>query len=266
MWSCLSLVALAAAPAPVKLGTAPFAHVGLAAETASLLQDTLVNRLSSRPGFEVVTPADIAATLGLERQRALLGCADDGTSCAVELAGALGVDGLITGSVGRVGQSFVLNVKVVSARDARPLFVHASKALATEGLLLEEAVTVADLIAAQLTPASPGGARESPAWPPWLLVGGGALVAGGGVVFAALASTRLDVLDGRAQLPIGTTPEAVRDQGKLFQGLGIGLIAGGGAMILGGILWKAAAPRAPVSAQLAVGREGAFASVRVELK
>lgn len=50
-------------------------------------------------GLKVMTGRDIGAVLGLERQKQLLGCMDDSTSCSAELAGALGVGALVVGTV-----------------------------------------------------------------------------------------------------------------------------------------------------------------------
>lgn len=64
----------------------------------------------------VVSGAEISAMLGFEKQRQLLNCSE--TSCVTDLAGALGVDYLTLGTVGRVGDTFVVSLKLVDARHA----------------------------------------------------------------------------------------------------------------------------------------------------
>lgn len=81
---------------------------GVEPQTVALFTDALVGELRRGPGLTVMTAADVAAVLGHERQRQLLGCSD--ASCLAELGGALGADRIVHGSVGRVGGSLVVNL------------------------------------------------------------------------------------------------------------------------------------------------------------
>lgn len=264
MVSLLLGVVLATTPPLPRLAATGFQRAGLSPEVARLVEDALVNRLVATRAVLVTTQADVAAALGLERQRQLLGCSDESTSCLAELAGALGVDGVLTGSIGRVGDRFQLNVKVTSARDARTLFVYASPALESEGRLLDEAGVAARAIADHFEALPGARADRATGWAPWLLAGAGAAVAVTGGLFAGLAAGDLAALR-TGELPTGATPETVRDQGQLRQGLALGLLAGGGLALLSGALWKALAPGAPVEASLGVEPGGASALVRVPL-
>jgi TolB-like protein len=78
-------------------------------DTADLFCDSLVGELRKRPGLQVSDRADIAAVLGAEREKQLLGCADG--QCMAELGGALGAEYIVRGDVGRVGK--VLKVHLV---------------------------------------------------------------------------------------------------------------------------------------------------------
>ena len=93
------------------------ARGGISPDTAALFTDSLVDALRHSPGTTVLGDADIAAALGLERQKQLLGCTDD-KACLTEIGGALGVDRLIHGSVGRVGGSLVVNITSIDPRTA----------------------------------------------------------------------------------------------------------------------------------------------------
>jgi hypothetical protein len=84
------------------------ARGGLNPETVQLFTEALVAELRRQPGTTVLSDQDISAALGLERQKQLLGCGD--ASCLTEIGGALGVDRLIHGSVGRVGESLVVTL------------------------------------------------------------------------------------------------------------------------------------------------------------
>ncbi|MBK7858671.1 MAG: hypothetical protein IPJ65_08625 [Archangiaceae bacterium] len=81
---------------------------------AAAFSDMMVTAIDSRQAFIVVSSKDIAAMLGIERQKQLLGCSDD-TSCMSELANALGTDFVMLGSVGKVGDSYLVSTRLVEA-------------------------------------------------------------------------------------------------------------------------------------------------------
>jgi hypothetical protein len=95
------------------------AKTGIEPKTAELYTDALVGELRRHPRVRVVSPSEIAAAIGLERQKQLLGCTE--TSCLAEIGGALGADRLVSGSLGRLGGSLVVNLSSVDARTARPV-------------------------------------------------------------------------------------------------------------------------------------------------
>jgi len=91
------------------------ARQGVGTDVAALLADSLtVNLRKSQRFSRVVAASELAETLGYEQQKQAANCED--TSCLVEIAGALGVDLLIFGNVGRVGTLWVINLKMVNAR------------------------------------------------------------------------------------------------------------------------------------------------------
>ena len=57
--------------------------------------------------------------LGLERQKQLLGCSED--SCLAEMAGGLGVDYVLVGSLGKIGAVLQLNMKIIDSKKSRVL-------------------------------------------------------------------------------------------------------------------------------------------------
>jgi hypothetical protein len=134
---------LVCAAAPLKLATVGFSQVGLSDAQAGFYAEHFSTKLSEEPNVRITTPKDMAALLGIEKQKQLLGCSDQSSSCMAELAGALGADGLITGQVAKVGKRFQLNLKVIAGDGSRTLFVHSSKLLASEEDLVEELNSVA---------------------------------------------------------------------------------------------------------------------------
>jgi hypothetical protein len=141
---------LLTAGAPIKLAAVGFTQIGLSSEQAAFYSEHFAVKLAEDPTFSVATSKDLAALLGLERQKALLGCSDGASSCMAELAGALGVAGVVTGQVARVGQSFQLSVKVLAADGSKLLFVYASELVSSEEKLLGEVTRIARLAGVRL--------------------------------------------------------------------------------------------------------------------
>jgi hypothetical protein len=101
----------------LRIALLPLAPLGgVPKETAQLLGDALAGELRKRSGVSVLTQADVAALLGVEKTRQMLGCTDSG--CMAEIAGALGADRVVHGSLGRVGESLVVNVSALDPRRA----------------------------------------------------------------------------------------------------------------------------------------------------
>lgn len=99
--------------APLRMAVLPLvARTGISDEEAMLFTDSLANALRAVPNVGVVTRDDLIAVLDVEEQKQLLGCESD-SACLTELGGALGVDRVVHGSVGRIGASFVVNLALV---------------------------------------------------------------------------------------------------------------------------------------------------------
>ena len=148
----------------LKLATVGFSQVGLSEAQAGFFAEHFSVQLAAvdESYVRITTPKDMAALLGIEKQKQLLGCPDDQSSCMAELAGALGADGLVTGQIARVGKSYQLNVKILAADGSRTLYLHSSKLLATEEELLEELNATAVKAVAKLR-AELGGPQAPPA-------------------------------------------------------------------------------------------------------
>jgi hypothetical protein len=69
-------------------------------------------------GAEVVGRAEIEAMLAFEQQKDLLGCSDD-TACLAQIGGALGAGLLVTGTLGKLGGTYLLHVKMIDTVNAK---------------------------------------------------------------------------------------------------------------------------------------------------
>ena len=131
MLTLLVVMLATAAPSPhkIKLAVLDTEDVsGTEAPRARLLTQVLVGELPKQGRFEVISSAEIKNVLGFERQKQLLGCSED-SQCLAELGGALGVDYLISGQLGRLGKRYRLDLRLIDARRSR--------VVASEGDFLE---------------------------------------------------------------------------------------------------------------------------------
>jgi hypothetical protein len=152
------LLALALSAAP-KLAVLPVtAGEGVPASTAAALSEALSGEVRRRAGAEVVTQREIAAVLSLERQKAMLGCTSD--ACVAELGGALGCDRLVTGDLARLGESFLLHLRLVETGRARVL---AQSDRRLRGGTIDDVLDALPGMVGELFPGGPAPATPAPA-------------------------------------------------------------------------------------------------------
>lgn len=259
-----TLLCLVATASPIKVATARFNAVDVSEGRADFYTEHFADRLGDE-GVDVVTPREVQTLLGLERQKALLGCDEMTSSCLAEIGSALGVDGVVLGDVAKVGDGYQLNVKVISAINGRRLAAQSAK-VATEGQLLEALTLAAGKIAADLSREleKPLGAKrttgdivlnEQPKLEPsaakklwWLpAVAGVAIGAGGavglGVAEGARARLATDTLTTAQADELLASGQTARTLGWVGVGVGSAAVVTGLAMLLLG----GDAPAAPVA-------------------
>ncbi|MDF1561751.1 MAG: hypothetical protein P1V51_01835 [Deltaproteobacteria bacterium] len=194
--------------------------------------------LESRTGAEVITPADVAALLDLEGQRQILGCDDSAASCLAEIGGALGANYVLSGQIARIGSKYVVSLSLIDVAGST-IAGRTTKTANDEDGVLDAASAAADELAAVIVPGA-GVTRIDPAPPKrrggllrtGSMIGGGALALGG----LALMGSGYATYAGR-----GTpdAPEVTYSQAQAADtrwGVGIGLAAGGAALLVGSFL------------------------------
>ena len=112
----LVMLAPADAPQKTRLLVTPLQARGVSPDTAEVMTRLLVSEIKQRGTHTVIAVQDVASVLSVEQQRQLLDC--QGNSCAAELAGALDVDELVTGTVTAVGHLYVVALSRVRMHDA----------------------------------------------------------------------------------------------------------------------------------------------------
>jgi hypothetical protein len=91
---------------------------GISPESAQNLTQILSAEIKRIEGASVIGRDDIQTFLRFDEQKMRLGCTED-TSCLAVIGGALGVDKLIVGNVGKLADSFVITLRLIDARRAR---------------------------------------------------------------------------------------------------------------------------------------------------
>ncbi len=90
---------------------------GVDPSLASVVDETLTADLAQPGKYEVIGRSEIEAMSGFQSERMKLGCTGD-NACLAEIGGALGVDRLVFGALGKVGTKFVLNTKLLEIHGA----------------------------------------------------------------------------------------------------------------------------------------------------
>lgn len=200
-------VALVAAPKPhrTKIAVLDVEQTGNQADRAKLLTQIIVGDLPKLASADVLGSSEIRQMLGFERQRQLLGCKED--SCLAELGGALGVDYLVTGQLGKLGSRFRFDLRLIDARKSKVVasqgeFVNGNddalanaaeamlRKLLEDGGLRDKSAKQPEQPVGGLSEAAPEeGPSHTAAW----ITAGGAVVVGAAAVLAtAQAKSRFD--------------------------------------------------------------------------
>src|SRR5437762_656283 len=106
--SVLLVIAAGAARVP-SMAVLQLAARNVSPELADLVSEALVQEAHKLAERRVVGMGEIRDLLGFERQRQLAGCTE--SECMAEIAGALGVDEVLSGSIGKLGDSWLLNLR-----------------------------------------------------------------------------------------------------------------------------------------------------------
>ena len=238
MLTHLVVAALAAAPGTEMRYAAPgFNAINVDEKVVAFLADHLAQRLQAG-GLQVMTSSDMGAVLGLERQKQLLGCSDSSSECITELANALGADALITGSVARLDDLYQLNVKVISATDARALATWSGRANSQREALLALDEAARHLLA-QLGGTGTSAPNEATAtasrrrWPLWPTLGAGVLLVGGA---AATVKSVDEVNKMENEQRLENLRSRQRDA-QVQRVVGVSLLAAGAATAVATTVW-----------------------------
>ncbi|MBX7114360.1 MAG: hypothetical protein K1X64_08525 [Myxococcaceae bacterium] len=248
--SLLTLSLLGASTEPIKIAAPSLQLVNIDPKLGDFYTEHLAQQLTFQ-GLHTQTPKDIAAVLGLERQRKLLGCSEG--DCTTELGRALGVDGILLGSVTRVERTYQVNVRIISAVDAALLGSVSTSSEDNDRLVGSFSVVAQQLakqVAAKLnrpltldssvSVTTTAGTVKRVSWAPLAVGVAGAVV--GGIFFAQGAHTHQKLVTRSGTALSADEANALVRQGQQQQligwvGTGVaiaGVAAAAGMFFLGG--------------------------------
>lgn len=116
-------VLLAADAAKPKLLVLDMQAVGGAETTlAQAVTQAVISEAEAKGFFQVLSSRDLSAMLSVDRQKQLLGCGEDSSSCMTELGGALNARYVLAGNVSRFGDALQLNLQMFD--NQKNLVVH----------------------------------------------------------------------------------------------------------------------------------------------
>ncbi len=215
--------------------------------SARFVTVAVMTELSRTGRFDVIGSSDIQALLGLERQKQLLGCTNDESSCLAELSGALGAEYLVTGSLGKVGKQTRLDLTLLQTKGSRVLARDGGPV--TDDTLPDETSRIVRALLAALpgapsaapvetVVARPSGEGSRPLAPKILLGAGAVALAAGGVLLGTAASFKpADYEYTEALLK--------QQEARTRQTVGFVALGAGAAAAVAGAAWLFLAPRAP---------------------
>ena len=105
-------------PVPVALPSMAVLEVQVTVPNEKLdsaaFSEMLVSAVDQGKLFKVISAAEVATLIGVERQKQLLGCGEE--SCLTEISAALGSRYLLQGAVGKVGDNYLVTVRLIDAQ------------------------------------------------------------------------------------------------------------------------------------------------------
>lgn len=216
-------------------------------------------------GLEIVTMKEIESLLGMERQRQLLGCDSNSSSCIAELANALGTDGVLLGDIARLGARYTVNLKIIGGEDGRTLAVFSGNASSDEEVvdtLTRGARTLALDATKKLGRAPPrlevqATASSAPApYRKLAIVPGALAIVAVGVGIGLLVWSNADYNALKTGMP-GAAAQMISTRGQTTAPVGVGALVFGGVALGTAVLLFLLGHEAPVAVGVGAGGGGA---------
>ena len=245
--------------APVKVAVPGLSLSGVELQLGEAYVERFATLLGRDQRLKVTTRRDIEAVLGLERQKALLGCSESSSSCLAELAGGLGVDALVSGSLAKTGSSYIVTMRVVRAGDGGEV-ASSSERLKSEDALIDWFEAEAPRLAEKIAIAFGRNTTSTSAvhferWIPGLI--GVGCIAGGVAMQVAARNDAMRLDSGQVEL---AQTQSALSSGKAVEVGSWVLVGVGAAAIAGSVIWVIVG-NAPAKVAIVPTQGGAFFSL-----
>jgi hypothetical protein len=206
---------------------------------ADMVTDALHAQITKIPNSRVISAKELDTMMGYEQKKQLSGCND--TACVVAIGGAMGVDKLVVGSIGKLGNSYLFNVKLLNVFEGRvdAIFDKRLKGASEEELLDTIPEALSTLFPANATLWAPA-AHHGPK--PMVLrncgIGltatGAGVAAIGGVMTYLATTARDDMKNAEDSRGINAARSKLDD----YNGAAVAMYSvGGAALVTGVVLW-----------------------------
>lgn len=159
---------------------------GVPPEQVDVIADNLAIRLQQTGKLRVMERSQMGRIL--QEQNFQQSGACDGSECAVQMGKLLGIDRIVVGSVGLVGSTYSLSLRLVDVSTGEALKTTARNSKGTIDIVLTDLVPMAaeDLVEGAKTKQQTVEADTSKSRTVWPWVVGGVALVGGGVAAALL--------------------------------------------------------------------------------
>jgi len=223
------------------------AEKGVEAGHMSTLTEIVTDKVSKTKKYQVVGQKDLDKMLFWEQNKQLKGCTD--TACLVQIAGAMGAQFYIEGSIGGLAEHYYITLKLMEAqnvkvlerstekvgRDEQALARGIEKVINTVlGLKAEEPPATAAPVAVAKVASGPPGAFDKKFWGQVGVYSGIGFVALGGISWALAKKAGDDFKAAGSQ----SVMEDIASQNDTYNAMKLtGFIVGGLLAATGGVLW-----------------------------
>ncbi|MBI5527114.1 MAG: hypothetical protein HY897_12335 [Deltaproteobacteria bacterium] len=119
---------------------------GVERNESNLLTEIVLDKITWLNTYNTIGQKDLSKLLSWEQSKQLQGCTD--TSCLIQIAGAMGADYYVEGSVGVMGDSYILTLKLIDTASITVLDRTTQKVPKDENKIVEAVERIIDKIMA----------------------------------------------------------------------------------------------------------------------